>query len=526
MVIPEAHFVSRELALHVKGLLPPTTVIVHLMLEEHVGGERDMQVYRVRPTNADAAFVGLLPSRSYCVKVFHAWPRWSGPTYALRRWMTPGHQMSRSVDRAGRAAALWQFIIRSVAASVLGWEECVPKIYATFYDQNLRAFGFIEEWVQGRPWRLEIDDHLFDRAVPSTDIDYKTPDQFPSEYTAKRFFLARMERLLRELGADGLADHYRWSRWDSPRHAILRDNAEWLTYRGLTAIHFVPASCQIEKLRAYIDAHPAYFEGSELVINEMEDLLRGAASPNTDEIVMPKTNPAAAHLLWAIPESMRLPKEARMHNIWRNIIRTLKKSWRLLTRADSRSAWLLERVEEALAEGRLSEEEAERIRAHVDDPYIQVYLKCLMVQICMLPVTNVVVLVGGIGYAWIMGLTFVQGIQIVLAALAVFAILPFSPGSIARGLYVVWVVWRRKEIDKFRIALFFSFWRYVGFLAFPLQMVRTFPALARFMASHWATHAVHLIPKIGKHGGKLEYKVFDLCFNLPLTLSQRRRNAG
>jgi len=524
MVIPEAQFVSRELALHVKGLLPPTTVIVHLKIEEHVGGERDMQVYRAQPTNADAAFAGLLPSRSYCVKVFHAYPRWSGPVYALRRHLTPGRQVPRSVDCAGRVAALWQFVIRAAATQALSGEACVPKIYATFYDQNLRAFGFIEEWVQGRPWRLEIDDHLFDRSIPGPDVDYKNPDQFPSEYTAKRFFLARMERLLREIGADGLADHYCWKNWNSPRHAILRDNAEWLSYRGLTAIHFVPASYQVEKLRTYVEEHASCFDGAELVINELEDLLQGVSSPEADKIVMPKSNPAAAHLLWAIPESRRLPRHIRIHNAWANAIRGVKRFWRLLTRADSRSAWLLERVENALTEGRLSEEEAERIRTHVDDPYIQVYLKCLMVHICMLPVTNVVVLVGGAGYAWIMGLTVMQGIQIVLAGLAIFAILPFSPGSIARGLYVVWVTWRRKEINRFRVALFFSFWRYVGFLAFPLQMVRTFPALARFMASHWATRAIHLVPKIGKHGGRLEYGVFDLCFNLPLTLGQRKRN--
>ena len=92
-----------------------------------------------------------------------------------------------------------------------------------------------------------------------------------------------------------------------------------------------------------------------------------------------------------------------------------------------------------------------------------------------------------------------------------------NPGK-KRGQFRI--AWRHKEIGRFRIALFFSFWRYVGFLAFPLQMVRTFPALSRFMAGLWATDAVHLLPTIGQHGGRLEHKVFDLCFNLPLTLSR------
>lgn len=104
-----------------------------------------------------------------------------------------------------------------------------------------------------------------------------------------------------------------------------------------------------------------------------------------------------------------------------------------------------------------------------------------------------------------------------------FAVLPISPGSISRGLYVVWVAWRRKLASRLRIALALSFWRYVGFFSFPLQMVQTFPALSRFAASLWVARLIRLIPHYGKPGGLLEHRIFDLFFNLPLTIGRLRR---
>jgi len=60
-----------------------------------------------------------------------------------------------------------------------------------------------------------------------------------------------------------------------------------------------------------------------------------------------------------------------------------------------------------------------------------------------------------------------------------------------------------------------SFLKYVGYLAFPLQMTTTYPHLARFMASRWATGMVHVIPVFGEKGALLEHWIFDLFFNQP-----------
>jgi hypothetical protein len=48
-----------------------------------------------------------------------------------------------------------------------------------------------------------------------------------------------------------------------------------------------------------------------------------------------------------------------------------------------------------------------------------------------------------------------------------------------------------------------------------------YPALARFMAAHWATEAVHIIPVFGEKGALLEHGIFSLFYNWPLTLRRR-----
>jgi hypothetical protein len=68
-----------------------------------------------------------------------------------------------------------------------------------------------------------------------------------------------------------------------------------------------------------------------------------------------------------------------------------------------------------------------------------------------------------------------------------------------------------------------SFFKYIGYLAFPIQMAYRYPDLARFMAGHWATGAVHVVPVFGERGALLEHAVFDLFYNYPLTVRRRLR---
>jgi hypothetical protein len=110
-----------------------------------------------------------------------------------------------------------------------------------------------------------------------------------------------------------------------------------------------------------------------------------------------------------------------------------------------------------------------------------------------------------------------------LGIIALFQVTPISPGSLTRGLYVLYLVLRERNFKDYNIAVFLGFFKYVGYLAFPIQMTYRYPALARFMAAHWATEAVHIVPVFGERGALLEHWVFYLFYNWPLTIRRRMR---
>lgn len=515
---------TRQIALHAKGILPPVTAVLHLQIEENIGGNLYRQIYRVRPLNQEAAFVGLIPNAVYCLKVYHLpLSRLCRPDSFVHTTLRRS-QLRPNLDRLGRVGALWQLLARVAVANSMRLPAAVPNVFATFYDRNLLSFGTIEEWVEGRPWRLEMDDRVFDRIAPPEPPDYLVPDTFKDEYTAKRFFLARFHRLLTEMGATGLAARYAWRNFQSTRRVELRPDATDV-YHGLVAKDFEPALGDIFVLRQYLNEHAGWFENVHVAVAELlqhlEDIARGSR-PTVP--AMPRANPAMARLLWHWSSSQRSGSVlVRISAWWRHFVHEARATARLSRHAGLRQAWLLQVVDDGVAESELSEEEANRIREQVTDPDVQLYLHCLFVHLCMLPITPVTVLLAGWAYALGRGLNLGEGIQFVLAWLAVFAVLPLSPGSLARGLYVLTVAVKRRQLRRLRVALLVSFWRYIGYIAFPLQMATTFPALSRYMAALWATRAVRFIPWYGAHGGRLEHAVYDLFFNIPLTLARQRR---
>ncbi len=514
---------TRQIALHVRGLNPPAVTLLHLCVEEHVGGMSYRQIYRIRPVNNDAAFVGLIPTATYCLKVYHVPLCRLCPPDSFLHTTLPRKRLAKNLDRLARIGALWELLARTAVAREMGLDAGVPNVYATFYDQNLLAFGTIEEWIGGRPCRLEMDDRLFERMVPQQPVDYLHPHAFANEYTAKRFFLARIERLFKEMGADGLAARYAWTNWTAPRRVVLRSGTPDI-YRGLTAIDFEPALGNVAALRTYLERRRDWFGGLYLAAEELISLIEEVSLAKATTPVLPRANPAVGRLLWHWP-SAHLPAAwaDRCRHLIQRWERQMRITLRLARHPKLREAWLLEKAEDGLQEGSLSEAEAERIRGQSGDPDVQLYLHCLFVHMCMIVVTPLTVTLGGAAYAAAHHLTLAEGIRIVAAWLAVFAVVPLSPGSLARGLYVAWVAARRNMLKRLKIALFVSFWRYVGYLAFPLQMAATFPALSRYMAALWATRAVRAIPYYGARGGRLEHAVFDLFFNLPLSWARRRR---
>jgi hypothetical protein len=197
---------------------------------------------------------------------------------------------------------------------------------------------------------------------------------------------------------------------------------------------------------------------------------------------------------------------------------------RLYFNAQMREQWLRDMVTDGQRKHMLSDEDADAILSQINEPFIQKYLKSLAVHVCTLPVTQVVsVLIAVIFVLTHPEMPRAQAWGIGAGIIALFQVVPISPGSLTRGLYVLYLVIRERNFKDYNIAVFLGFFKYVGYLAFPIQMTYRYPALSRFMAGHWATEAVHIVPVFGEGGALLEHWVFCLFYNWPLTIRRRMR---
>lgn len=209
---------------------------------------------------------------------------------------------------------------------------------------------------------------------------------------------------------------------------------------------------------------------------------------------------------------------------WRRVRESVRFTLQFLRQPPFREQWLLDQVRMGREEGMLDDAEAKKISDQVKDPYIQKYLKCVAVHLCTVPITQIVMLLVGaavVAYCLsYMGLTWPEAMGRGTAAAALVQLSPISPGSIARGLFVLYLMVRERDVKNYYIAAPVSFLHVVGYLAFPLQMVAHDPALARFLAGRWSKSVVRFVPVFGEAGGLPEHAVFDLFFNLPLSIKR------
>ena len=247
-----------------------------------------------------------------------------------------------------------------------------------------------------------------------------------------------------------------------------------------------------------------------------------------DEEKARKVAPGIGRFLCHLPLSI-LP--AGLHRILtdgkyakQRLVYYLVRPVRLYFNAELREQWLREMMTEGQRKHMLSDEDAKIILSQIGEPFIQKYLKSLAVHVCTLPVTQVV----SVAIAVIFVLTHpemprAESWGIGLGIIALFQVVPISPGSLTRGLYVLYLVIRERNFKDYNIAVFLGFFKYVGYLAFPIQMTYHYPVLARFMSAHWATEAVRVVPVFGEGGALMEHWIFCLFYNWPLTIRRRMR---
>ncbi len=190
--------------------------------------------------------------------------------------------------------------------------------------------------------------------------------------------------------------------------------------------------------------------------------------------------------------------------------------WKLYFNSALRKQWITQMIEDGKRKHIISDTDAGIILSQLDEPYIQRYLISLVVHLLTLPVTQIV------SFTWAAVHYYLTGDELGAAAIVViFQVIPISPGSICRGLWAVFLACYDRNFKDYNIAVFMSFFKYIGYLAFPIQMTYRYPTLARFMAGHWATEAVHIVPVFGEHGAFLEHWVYNAFYNWPLTIRRR-----
>ena len=668
----DLHDIGDQLEYDITGVHPAVDGHMTVEVERLVGGGFAGQVYRVRlvelATSGDIP--GLEVGGRYALKILRP-PSGFANLFRDALYFL-GYQSpfaARAHPASVRVGVLWQKLIRRAAATRFGDESAVCDTLATFYDAELRSFGEINEWVDGRIWKFEVDDDLFAR----WSFTGRPPADHPSgEYVHKKRFMADLVELLHEMGAGELARQYEWWSMKSQPNALKRTSAGDDPSAGLTAIDFragltllpfLPMSPVDLRLivrgllrgrlvqfdrpdphqrRCFLAQHREQFADLEPVITELEaqEAVHQESRPDVtfqglrllvdralrsrvvsglvtmwkhlgdiDDrhavklagqpwllrlLVVLSFIPGIgrkvtrivghdghrAHLracltspsyLWRTMRASRIealigwcrggrvsPQAGlelvdRPVRFWHQRIcyGLLPPTWhrfivdsaaarerirqsvqftvRFLRVPEFREQTLLEQVELGRSEGMLTDAEADKIVAQIEDPFIQKYLKCLAVHLCTVPITQVVmVLVGAAVVAYCLGfrqLGWAESLALGTAAAAAIQLLPISPGSTARGAFVLFLMIRERDFKNYYIAAPVSFLHVIGYLAFPFQMVTSNPALARFLAGRWTRNAVHLVPVFGEHGGLLEHGVFDAMFNLPLSVpkSFRRR---
>src|SRR3990172_6108395 len=196
-----------KLSYEVTSVAEGIKAAVTLKVEKFVGGGFAGQVYQVRVQDiqaegsADGQTGGLEVGGLYAMKILIPASRFSCLFRDVLYWIGFQGPFQLQVNpAAARAGAIWQKLIRCAAKTRFGDEKTVVDIYATFVDQNLGSCGELSEWVDGRTWRLEVDDRI-DLLKQSRRGKVEDAELGSPGYRAKRRVMREFVDLLHDVGA-------------------------------------------------------------------------------------------------------------------------------------------------------------------------------------------------------------------------------------------------------------------------------------------------------------------------------------
>ena len=204
-----------ELILEMQGVDHPHQGKVHLNIDQFVGGGFAGQVYRVKilDVQTENGHMGILEkNKMYALKIFIPPSPFSRLFRNILYWIGFQGPFQPQVNpAAAKAGAIWQKFIRRATKIRFGDERAVNDIHAIIVDPHLGSCGELSDWVDGRTWKLEVDDHMdvLKRYIRDKSVDTNLLGS--PEYRAKKQFMREFVKLLHHMGGHEFARQYEWS---------------------------------------------------------------------------------------------------------------------------------------------------------------------------------------------------------------------------------------------------------------------------------------------------------------------------
>ncbi|RMD97799.1 MAG: hypothetical protein D6812_14565 [Deltaproteobacteria bacterium] len=208
-----------------------------------IGGGYAAQVYRARLLSVHPTDTPLRPGESYAIKCFvprGKWRRRLRDLLFLLGFQAP-FPFTGNED-AVACGMLWQALIRRAAHARFGDPQTVVRPFGYFFDERLKSFAEVNEWVDGRLSPFEPDPRLlprfFERITARVRGLPPPPDSPSTAFERKRRFMARFVELLREVGAPELARQYLW--WTGKSQPNVLERSDSRGGERFVAIDFRP----------------------------------------------------------------------------------------------------------------------------------------------------------------------------------------------------------------------------------------------------------------------------------------------